>query len=184
MGSDDERYYETLYGFYPYDWDIDFGTFADHHYLLDREYIDEGCITLDYSEASVVHKFVYPHFFKRLYWIEGVIKGQITLSTIGATSTVTSYRVTICKMHADTTDTELISTGWITVNDTLAWDSGPSVGDEIVYPFWIDCLEEKEVSENERIYVKVEVECTSPCVLYHTNGGEFTDLKVEIPIRG
>ena len=41
-------------------------------------------------------------------------------------------------MHEDNTPTELASTGWVIVNDTLAWDAGLNAGDEAVYHFWIE----------------------------------------------
>jgi hypothetical protein len=184
MAEDDQRYYETLYGLYPDDWSITYGTFSNHHYLLERDYIDTGCSTTDSSAASVTHMFIYPHYFKSVYFVEGVIIGQITVGSSGATSSCTSYRVSLCKMSSSNDDEELVSTGWVTVNDTLAWDSGLGVGDEVVYPFWIDCWQEKKIEDTERLYVKIEVTCDNHCILFFANSGNTTDLKIEIPMRG
>jgi len=184
MSLDDQRYYEDLYGFYTVDWWINFGLLSNHHFLLERDYIDSGCDTLDYSTATVIHKFIYPHYTKKVYFVEGVIVGQITLASSGATSTVTSYRATLCKMGSDNSDEELVTTGWVTTNLSLAWNAGLGIGDEIVLPFWIDCWEEKQIVDEERLYFKIEVICDNHCVLYHANGGSTVDLKISIPIRG
>ena len=183
MAADDNRSYRLFYGIYTYDWFFNFGTFAETHYILTDEYISDGCSTLDSSEASNVHEFLYPHHIKKVYHLEGVAVGHITLAASGCTSTVTSYRVTICKMHEDNTPTELKSTGWITVNDTLAWDAGLGVGEEMVYPFWIDIWEEKKLDEHERLYLKVEVNCNSCTHLMHSNDSTWEDLKIDIPMR-
>ena len=157
--------------------------FADEHHLLDKDYISEGCSTLDSSEASVTHKFIYPHHIKKTYWIEGVVKGHITLGASDCTSTVTAYRATVCKIHLDNTETELATSGWVTVNDTLAWDAGLSVGEEMVYPFWIDVWDEQMLDEEERIYFKIEVTCNNCTHLYHSNDSTWEDLWVSIPFR-
>ena len=86
-------------------------------------------------------------------------------------------------MHEDNTASELATTGWVTVNDTLAWDSGLSVGDEIVYPFWIDIWEEQKITDNERLYLQVEVNCDNNCVLMHANDATWKDVWIAIPFR-
>lgn len=184
MSLDDQRYYEELVGIVPLDWYINFGTFSNHHYLLERDYIDSGCATLDSSQASITHYFIYPHYTKKIYFVEGVIVGQIALGSSLATSTVTSYRVTLCKMGSDNSDSELKSSGWVTVNIILPWDSGLGIGAEIVLPFWIDCWQEQQVQDEERLYMKIEVECDNNCILFHGNDSSFIDVKIEIPIRG
>jgi len=188
MAIDDNRYYEILYGFYVDDWQNFWGSITSSptsHKMLDTGYVDNGCSTTDYSVASVVNIFLYPFYIKSVYFIEGVIKGQITLGTSGATSLVASYRVALCKTNSDlSTDVEIATTDWVTVNDTLHWDAGLGIGDEIVYPFWIDCWEEYKLTENDRLYLKVEVSNVGPTILYHTNAGNTIDLKVEVPMRG
>lgn len=184
MGSEDQREYVKYYGIYEYDWYANFGTFSNHHYLLVKNYISEGCSTLDSSEASLTHEFLYPHHIKKIYWIEGVAEGEICLAASGCTSTVTSYRVSICKMNLDNTPTELATTGWITVNDTLAWDAGLSIGEEMVYHYRIDTLQQEQKLEvNDRIYLKIEVKCNSCTHLMHSNDSSWTDIWIDVPFR-
>jgi hypothetical protein len=183
MAVSDNRQHRIFYGIYLYDWYENFGTFSNHHYLLVDEYKNEAVSSLEMSEASVAHEFLYAHHIKKDYWIEGVVEGQITLASSACTSTVTNYRVTICKMNTDNTSTELATTGWRTVNDTLAWDVGLGVGEEMVYPFFIGVWNAKELTENDRIYIKVEVTCNSCTSLMHSNDPSWNDLKVDIPLR-
>jgi len=193
--ASDMRYYETYFGIHTDDWSIDFGSFASHHKLLVKEYISDGCSCTTSSSATLTDlKFIYPQHIKKTYFIEGEITGHVTFIASTATAYLCSYRVTVCKMHEDTTDTELFTTGWVSVNKTLAWDSTYSVGDEAVLPFWIDAWEYEELSEYERIYVKVESTCSdnsscltciqSTCtniVLAHDNNATWQDLKITIP---
>ncbi len=183
MSVNDQREVIDFYGFYTYDWYESFGAFANHHFLLERDYISDGCSTSETSEASITHQFLYNRHIKKTYYIEGVIQGNICLVASEATSTVTSYRVTVCKMHEDNTASELATTGWVTVSDTLAWDASLSVGDEVVYPFWIDVWEEKKITDKERLYLKVEVNCDQYCHLYHSNDATWKDVWVAIPFR-
>ena len=127
--------------------------------------------------------FIFPHHIKKKYFIDGIISGQITIAASTVTSHITSYRVTICSMNEDTTDTELFTTGWVDVDDTLGWDSTYSVGDERVYSFWIDAWEYATLGEKDRIYLKVEAICDSTCVLWHSNDSTYNDLYVDIPLR-
>ena len=184
MSESDLRYYKVLYGYYTDDWDWAYGTFSNNHYVLDEDYISDGCSCTESSKASVSGgiKFLYPFHIKKVYFIEGTIKGHITLTCSSATSTVTAYRVTVCSINEDTTDTELYTSGWVTVNDSLDWDSTYGVGEEKVYPFWIDAWEKSKLSEKDRIYVKVEVNADMWCYLLHTNDSTWEDLKIEIPI--
>ena len=184
MAGDDLRYYETFFGVCVDDWAESFGAFINHHKLLVKEYISDGCSTTEASNASITSEFLYPQHIKKTYFIEGVITGQITVVASSCSCTMNSYRVTVCKVHEDTTKTELFTTGWITVNDTLGWDAVYSVGDEMVYPFWIDAWEKEKLGEYERIYVKVEAStCSlnSCCSLYHSNDSTWEDLKITIP---
>lgn len=183
ISVDDQREHIVFYGFYTSDWFSNFGTFSNVHYLLHREYISEGCSTLDSSEASVTHNFLYPDHIKKTYFIEGTITGNIVLAASGCTSTVTDFRVTVCKVHEDNTETELATAGWITVNDTIAWDAGLSIGDEMVYWFSIDVWEEQKITDNERLYLKIEVNCNSCTHLMFTNDPKWEDVWVDIPFR-
>lgn len=178
------RYYETFYAINTDDWIEDFSTaFVDNHEILVKEYINEACSTVTSSTATTTHKFLYPHHIKKTYFIEGVIKGHITLAASSCTSTVTSYRVSVCKVHEDAVETELFTTGWVTVNDTLAWDAVYSIGDEMVYPFWIDAWEKEELGEFDRIYLKVQTSSNNCTVLWHSNDATWEDVKIEIPFK-
>lgn len=183
MGNVD-RQYITFYGTYLDDWYETFGSFAATHYFMLREYESDGCSWTDSTEASDTHKFLYPFDIERVYFLEGTAKGQITLAASTCTATVTDYRVTICKVHEDNTETELASTGWRTVNDTIVWDTPNSIGDEMVYPFRIHISPEKEVTEKERLYLKVEVNCNYCTHLWHSNDATWEDVKIDIPFRG
>lgn len=181
--TDDMRYYETFYGIYTYDWDIDFGSFNNHNKILERDYISDACSTKEYSNCSDTNEFIFNHHIKKIFFIEGEITGHITVASHGATSHVTSYRVTICKVHNDTTNTDLFTTGWRNINIDLAWDSTYSIGEERVLPFWIDAWEYAELNEYERIYIKIEFNADNNAVLWHSNDATYEDLKVEIPLR-
>ena len=185
MADDDFRYYETYYGIETDDWEETYPGFANHHKFLVKEYISEGCSCTSNSQATDTNEFLYPHYIKDIYFIEGVIMGHVTFGAGGCTSHITSYRLTVCKVHEDTTKTELFSTGWVTVNDDLDWDSGigSGVGEDVVYPFWIDAWDYQELNRNERIYVKVETDSDNCCILWHSNDSTWEDLRVEIPFR-
>lgn len=181
--ADDMRYYETFYGVHINDFPVNFGAFNNHRKLLVKDYVSEGCSTTETSAASATNEFLYPQHIKKTYFIEGVIVGHITLAASSCTSTVTSYRVTLCKVHENTNTDELFSTGWITVNDILAWDAGYSIGDEMVYPFWIDAWQYEKITEKERLYLKVETNSNNCTVLWHSNDATWEDIKIEIPLR-
>jgi len=155
--ADDMRYYITFYGIRTDDWGETFAdpAFVDHHKLLVKEYISDGCDTRDLTASPQgTHKFLYPQHIKKTYFIEGTITGQITFAAYGGECTIGDFRVTLCKVHEDTTQTELFTTGWITVTRTLTWDEGTGAGEEIVYAFWIDAWNKAELNEFERIYLK------------------------------
>jgi len=198
MAKDDMRYYETFYGIHVNDWSETFGAFANHHKVLVKNYISEGCDTNDWSTASDTYKFLYPHHIKKTYFIEGVIDGHITFESSSCSAYLCAYRVTVCKVHEDTTETELFTTGWKTICDTLGWDATYGVPDDtgsIVYPFSIDAWQKVKLTEFERIYLKVESTCslTDSCVsctaaacsnvsLWHSNDATWEDIKVTIPL--
>lgn len=177
------RYYETFYGIDTDDWKETFAdpVFVDHTLLLTKEYISDGCATTDWSFANGTHKFLYPQHIKKTYFIEGVITGHITVGTYDSASTIVSYRVTVCKVNSDTTETELFTTGWVTLNDALTWDAGLGVGEERVYPFWIDAWQQQKLGEFDRIYVKVEFTAYANIIFWHSNDATWEDLKIEIP---
>ena len=190
MASDDLRYHLILYGIYYNDWKINFGGLSDHQHLLLEDYISDACSTEETSEASDTNRFLFPFHVKKKYFIEGIIKGHITVASSTATSHVTSYRVSVCSMNEDTTDTELFTTGWVSVDDTLGWDSTYSVPSiiegeegERVYAFWIDAWSYATLGEYDRIYLKVEANCDSTAVLWHSNDSTYQDIYVDIPLR-
>jgi len=187
---DDRRTYLRFYGVEIDAWDETFGAFANYHYILVPDYFSDGCITTEDTAASGTHKFLYPAHIKKRYWIEGRIEGEFCLAASGAKSTCSDYRVTICKVHDNGTETELSTTGWITVNDTLGWDAvnsvpGSVVGSEgeRVYHYWIDCFEEKELSDYERIYLKIQINCDANAILMHSNDPQWTDVWFDLPLR-
>lgn len=183
MGVDDQREFIDFYGIYTYDWTVSWGTYSNIHEILTTAYISDGCSTADSSEASVTHAFLFPHYIKKTYYLEGVVEGNICLAASGATSTATSWRVTICTMNENNTERELATTGWVTVNDTLNWDASLSVGDEIVYHYWIEVWSEQEITDSEKVFLKIEVNCDSNCHLMHANDETWKDVWVKIPFR-
>ena len=185
IGVDDQREFRKFFGVSVDDWVHTFGTFSNTHYILLNDYISEGCSTTTSSEASNTHSFLYPHHIKKTYFIEGVIEGEITLAASSATSTVTSYRVTVCKTFegAASPDEELATTGWINVTDTLGWDAVHSVGEEMVYHYWIDVWDEKKITELQRLYLKIEVSCNQYTHIMFSNDATWQDVWVDIPFR-
>jgi len=187
MAADDMRYYETYYAIHTDDWDNTFGSFTDSNKLLVKDYINSGCSFTDTSTASDVNKFLYPHHIKKVYFIEGVIEGQITFAASTATSTVSQYRVTVSKTEDGNSttadDIELFTTGWIVPAVTLTWDSTYSIGEERVFPFWMDAWEAEKLVGTDRLYLKVETKGTNTLVLYHSNDSTWNDIKITIPLR-
>jgi len=194
--TDDMRYYETFYGIHTNHWMVNYGSFSNHHKLLVKEYISDACITTATSIATTSYKFLYPQHIAKTYFIEGVIYGHVTFASSGATAYLCSYKVNVCKVHEDTTETILFSTGWVQVDATLVWNSDYSVGDEHVYPFWIDAWDYAELNEKERIYIQVQSTCTSDdnfrncagssctnIVVYHSNDATYEDIKITIPLK-
>jgi len=82
-------------------------------------------------------------------------------------------------MHDDLTPTELFSTGWKTVDDTLTYED--EIGEERVYYFEIDAWEKETLTEFERLYVKVEVTADADTVLMNSNDADWEDVKITIP---
>ncbi len=191
MAADSERYYMTFYGYELTDWPINFGSFVNHTKILDTEYVSEAATSVEYSAATDTNEFLYPHHIKKTYFIEGVAKGHITMVASSCTATITAYRVTIGKVNEITgIKSELFTTGWVTTEYELGWNSTYNVGEEKVFPFWIDCWEHARLDEDDRIFIRVETD-TSTCTasscscmaLFHSNDSEWEDLKIEIPFR-
>lgn len=191
MSYDDNRDFITFYGIYPTNWSETYGTFTNTHYLLIRDYISDGCSFVTSSTASnTIIKFLYPNYIKKDFWVEGTAQGHITYAATGRASQVTNYRVSICKINSDNTDEELFTTGTVYTRSNPTAVSGPSntyklaLNDEIVFPFWINCTPEKRLSENDRIYMKIESTTTNVNLkLCHDNSSTWEDFKIEIPFR-
>ncbi len=178
-----QRQYLKFYGIDYNDWEESFGSFVNHHKILTQNYISDGVSTEATTQAHGEHKFLYPHHLERTYFIEGRIEGNIVVSTEGTTGDINSYRVSVCKVHEDSTETELASTGWVSVNVTLEWDSEYNIGDETVFHFWIDCWKEQELSDLERLYIKIQIDSDASIILYHSNDSKWEDVWVEIPFK-
>jgi len=187
MAADDMRYYETFYAIHTDDWTNTFGSFNSANKQLVKEYINSGCSFTDTSAASNTNVFLYPHHIKKVYFIEGVIEGQITFAASGASSTVSQYRVTLSKTKDGNTsidnDEELFTTGWIIPAVELAWDATYSIGQERMFPFWIDAWEAEKLVGTDRLYLKVEAKGTNTLVLYHSNDNTWQDIKITVPLR-
>jgi len=184
MDVNDRRTYLKFYGIDITDWSETFGAFANYHYILVPDYLSDGCMCVEDTAANGTHKFLYPAHLKKRYWIEGRIEGEFCLASSGATSTLDEYRVTICKVHDSGEETELATTGWVSFeDDELPWDATYAVGDEHVFHFWIDCFQEKELSDYERIYIKLQISCDANAIIMHSNDPEWTDLWFSLPIR-
>ena len=190
MAIDDTRYYQTFYGLRTEDWASDFGGLADHNTFLVKDYLSDAVSCPSKTPwTSSGTKFLYPHRIKKTYFIEGVVEGHITFSSVSnsvhgfLSSWVSDYRVTISKMHNDTTETELATTGVIAVNDSFATIGG--VETERVYPFWIDVNEPKALNENERILLKIEWDIDNSssitASLTHWNDSSTEDIKIILP---
>jgi hypothetical protein len=113
-----------------------------------------------------------------------VIRGQITFAneSIGAKSFVSDYRVSIIKVSSSASETLLVATSTTTINKTLAWTG---TGDYTVIPFWIDCFDAKEITEDERIGIKIEWNInntsTTTAKLSVWNDPQTEDIKITLP---
>lgn len=192
------RLMQTFYGIHTVDWGINWGGYIDHNKLLVKEYINEGCDTEDYSSCTETHTFIYPHHIAKKYFIEGVIEGHITIENSTASAYFCSYRLTVGKIHESGTETDLYTTNWVHLNKDFDWHTDPvEIGDEWVFPYWIDAHEKAEIGELERIFVRVEFEaastndyldCDSSCAtyfrVYHDNDSEWESFKIILPFMG
>jgi hypothetical protein len=187
----DMRDYVTLYGIYTDDWITSFGGNTFNRHLV-KDYIAGAGGTGAYcscTSSSVWIKggreFIYPQNIKKIYFLEGVIQGEVLFESYLA-SKCSDYRVTIFKLNTDTTKTDLATTGVITLLPT--GDSYASY-DGMFYHWWIDLTEHKEITEDDRIGLRVEwnVSHTSTVTanLVHDNDSSSAtglNLWVEIPL--
>lgn len=183
MAGDDMRYYETFFAVHLNDWMETYGSFVNHHKLLTKEYESEGCSTLESSSCSETYEFLYPDHIKKVYFIEGVIKGQITIVASSATVTLGTYRITVCKVDDAGVKTELFTTGWITTGTVLNWDAVYNVGDEIVYPFRINAWDKAKLYDHERLFLRIQTDNKPNAHLWHSNDSTWEDIKITIPFK-
>jgi len=168
------RQYQTLYGIYTDDWTSNIPNYSNWHYHLVKDYIDNDCDRTDNSEASITRRFFYPHTFAETYNIEGIIEGHIKYTST-ATSTCTDVRVSLIKVHEDTTETEIASTGTKTVNKSIVTND--------LWGFWftIDVTSAPKITKEEKLGLKIETTCASTIKLSHTNDSSTEDIKIKIP---
>ncbi|MCK4328496.1 hypothetical protein KAX02_01510 [candidate division WOR-3 bacterium] len=184
MAVDDRRTYVTFYAIEYNDWDETFGSFVNESSLLVDKYISDACDTEQDVAANGTHKFLYPFHIKKVYYIEGRIQGNICVAASDMTSHITDYRVTLCKVNGDSNqEIELASTGTRSVDDDLAWDVVHSIGTEKVYHFYIDCYTKKIVTDEERLYLKIQINSDTHVKLFHSNDPEWVDLWIEVPFK-
>ena len=184
--ADDSRYYETFYGIDTDDWEINWGTLSSHHSILVKNFIsEEASTTSNANWTSAGSVFIYPHNIKKTYFIEGVIEGQVAFISTSGISFVSDYRVSVIKISSSATETELATTGVISVNDSL-----DSTGDDLItYPFWIDVFSDPpKITENERLGIKIEWDIDNSssvtAKLSHWNDSSYEDyFKMTIPFR-
>ena len=189
--SSDLPMYETLYGIYVshIKWSYGAGVFSDTQYMLTKEYLNEGCLTSDYSlmVAGIANtfRFLYPHWIKKQYYIEGVVEGHISLACLNGSDEVIDFEVKLCKVDSLGNITELGTTGTQTINHELSWDAGLGVGDEIVIPFSFEITPEVKMLDGDRIFIELVITPDDDyLILYHSNDATWEDVKMVIPFRG
>lgn len=176
--SDDLRNYIKLYGIYTDDWTTVWGGQTFNRHLV-KTMINDACnSTASSAWTANGYNFIYPHNIKKKYFLEGVVEGEVGFGKIAA-SKVSDYRVSIFKLNEDTTETTLATTGVISVNDSI------TAGDVHLYHFWIDVYDKKELSDYDRIGVKVEWNVshssTNTAALYHEVVTSDYDFWVDLP---
>ncbi len=179
----DMRDYVKMYGIYTDDWITTYGGNTFNRHLV-RDYIADGCsCTTDSVWISGGREFIYPHNIKKKYFLEGVIQGEVLFESYVAHSSCSDYRVTVFKLNADTTKTDLATTGVISINDSYSSYAG------LFYHWWIDLTEKKEITEDDRIGLRVEWnvvnESTVTTHLVHDNDSSSAtglNLWVELPL--
>jgi|GEM_PF-2860492 len=189
--GDELPYYETFYGVKIDDWNWDYGAgyFSNTHYALTKEYYSEGVESDDTTSLvtdSNTIRFLFSHWIKRKYYIEGTAIGQFTLSCDGGNSEVSNYEIRLMKIDNLGNVTELGTTDVVVpVNTIFTWDGGLNVGTEIVYPFEIEISPEQEMLNNDRLFVElIIVMKDANGILYHSNDATWEDFKIQIPFRG
>lgn len=176
----DLRDYIKFYGIWLDDWTTLWGGDTYSRHLLRTWTVNAE------SEPSSVwvqggYNFLYPHHIKKKYFLEGVVEGEITFGAT-AHSHVSNYKVTIYKQNVDTTKTDLVSTNVITVaNHAIAALGATS------FHFWIDAYNAKELTEYDRLGVRVEWNLngigTTTANLYHDYDATYGyDLWVDVPL--
>ena len=186
----DDRYYITFYGLKTNDWETDWGSFSDTNYHLVKEYLSDGCSTSSYSiwNGNGI-KFIYPNYIKKKYYLEGVVEGHITFFAYAADSWVSDYQVTIFKANSSAVDTDLATTGVISVPTMLDYDVTWHTGEDRVFPFWIDVSSGKLIEENDRIGLRIQWDVSdgdgsrASVFLMHDNDSEFEDVKITLPFN-
>lgn len=183
----DMRDIKTFYGVYLNDWSVTWGTIANGHYLLVAEYLplDASVVTETTWNSNGV-TFIYPHNIKKNYILEGVVDGWIMMHGWSATSRISDYQVSILKIGQDATETTLVTTPVISVNDLL-WDTTLSRGTYGLYPFYMDVFESgKDINEYERLAFRVKWNVsnssTATAKLMHDNWSADPELKINIPL--
>lgn len=166
----------TFYGFYTDDWSFNHGSLSSHHYLLDTDYPHADISYTASSTATSTIRFMYPHYIADTYYLEGIQKGHITYTST-ATSTCTSYVADIIKIHSDSTETTLATTGTITVADSITTSS------YVKYPFWIYVSGQK-ITKNERLGLKVTTTCENNVYLSYDTDSTNQDIKIEFSFLG
>jgi hypothetical protein len=183
----DTRAYYTFYGIYTDDWDFNWGSYDSHQYMLVKNYISEDASTTTSSTwDSEGRTFLYPHYIKKKYYLEGVVEGQITFTNdpISTSGTLTNYKVDVIKESDTQTTTVLATTGIITVTDTIG---DADTKEYAVYPFWIDVLTSgKQIGENERLGIvidwNVNIASSTSAYLSHENWQDGEDVKITLPL--
>jgi hypothetical protein len=189
--SSELPYYETLYGVRINDWGWDYGSgvFSNEHNTLTKDYLNEGCSTEDWtqvaSSGSSSFVFLYPHWIKKQYYIEGVIEGHFSLSCNGGDDQLNEYRVRLMKVDDIGNISEIASTGYKPLVVVFTWDAVLSVGTERVVPFYITVSPEAKMLDKERLYLELIINTDdNHMILYHSNDSTWEDLKISIPFRG
>ena len=196
MAVTDQRDFIIFYGIKYTDWMTTFGKFVDHRGILATKYLHIDCACSEYTHASsctpyycVTMEFLFPHHIKKQYYIEGVIQGEFTVACNGGNSQINDYRISVWKTNQDTTFERLAVTylgasEWISLNHSLTWDAGHSIGQERVYHWYIDCWTAQELKEHDRLFLKVEIRGTNNFLcLMHANDPDWEDIWAKIPFR-
>jgi len=197
MGVEDQRDFIIFYGIKYNDWKSTFGKFINHAEILTVDYIHIDCDCAEYTQATsctnskycVTAEFLFPHHIKKQYYIEGVLEGEFTVACKNGDSQIDDYRISVWKTNTDTTFkrlavTYLSGSEWVSLNDSLTWDAGNSIGEEKVYHWFIDCWDAQELKEEDRIYLQIEIRGTNnKLYLMHANDPDWTDVWVKIPFR-